>query len=146
MMHTRALIKRLHQLLDVVIPDTCVLCRRTVPAHQPHLLCDHCWRALARNEQACRSCALPLANGISELCGACQNHPLNTGLTVAPLLYEGTVRHLLQRFKFHNGWREGVCLASLLGTSIGNRYLDEDLPQLLLPVPPLPSVSVAPGV
>jgi ComF family protein len=121
------------QLLDAVLPDTCVLCEGTVATSAPHHTCPHCWAALPRISKACRHCALPLAQG--GLCGTCLTKPLFSGTCVAALLHQGSARLLVHRLKYNHGLREGSTLASALQQAVAVNYSKQPLVEAIIPVP-----------
>ena len=120
-------------LLEAVLPDTCVLCERTVTTSQPHRTCPHCWAALPRIIRACQHCALPLQQG--DVCGACLTNPLFAGTCVAALLHQGSGRALVHRLKYSHGLREGRTLACALQQAVALHYAQKPLVEAIIPVP-----------
>ncbi len=120
-------------ILDVVIPDTCVLCLQTLTVREPHLLCPFCWASLPRVTHACVSCSLPLpAPG---LCGRCVRHPLVNGRTVAALKHIEDARTLIHQLKYSKGLRAGRTLSQLMLEVVHHQYQHDQLPECLIPVP-----------
>jgi ComF family protein len=125
--------QRLKNLLDAVLPDTCVLCESTVTTSQPHRACPYCWAALPRIIRACKHCALPLQQG--DVCGTCLNNPLFAGTCVAALLHQGSGRALVHRLKYSQGLREGCTLACALQQAVALNYAQKPLVEAIIPVP-----------
>lgn len=131
---------QVHKLLDLVLPDRCVLCDLDVRRREVHLCCPPCWQALPWLAPGCRHCALPLtgADGLDpglDICGRCQVSPLVRGWCVAALRHDAEAQYLLARFKFNRGYREGQTLASALLSRVQQRYAAQPLPEWIVPVP-----------
>jgi len=123
----------IQSFLDIIVPDTCILCGQSQAVRNDHLLCHFCWAALPRNPSCCSKCARPLAN--PGVCGNCQTAPPTNGLCVIPLLHEAEGRLLVHQLKFSNGFRAGRTLASAMVQSIGQVYADQSLPECMVPMP-----------
>lgn len=118
-------------LLDLLLPDVCVLCETTLRPRPAYLLCTYCWQALPWQGNACHRCGLPLTDG--DVCGACQQQPLISGRCHIPLVYNSAARHLVQRHKFAQGRREAHALAHSM---LARLWLDQaQLPQAITYVP-----------
>lgn len=123
----------LHTCLDLIVPDTCILCGQTQLVGTHHKLCHYCWAALPRNPTCCSKCARPLAQ--PGVCGQCQTAPPASGLCVIPLLHEAEGRLLVHQLKFQNGFRAGRTLADAMVQSVGQAYAGQALPECLIPMP-----------
>ncbi len=112
-------------------PPTCLFCNE--PSHNPYDLCLFCRKALPRNKDCCIRCAQPMppANNVS-ICGQCLTTPPYFDSTLAPFLYQRTIRYAIHSFKYDNKFYFGRLLGELLTNEITP---DENLPQRLLPVP-----------
>jgi ComF family protein len=122
----------------LLLPSTCVLCQQ--PGQRDRDLCLVCQQRLPRNQQACPICALPLPPAAASLpCGKCLQHKRRIHATVAATCYEGEVSALVTGFKYHRQLAAGRVLTTLLIDAIRQRYREQPLPQLLLPVPLHPS-------
>ena len=121
--------------LDALLPDQCVLCQTSLPQRHPSLACSACRDALPHNASCCIACADPLSQ--PGLCGRCQQAPLVSGYTIAPLLHHGAARALVHRLKFAHGAREGRTLAHIIERQVRVQvhYQHAPLPSLLLPMP-----------
>ena len=120
-------------LLDILLPDRCVLCLSLVRTRQRHLCCDFCWDSLPRIANPCLHCALPLP--VPGVCGGCQRMPPVNGITVAPLIHLNEAQFLLNELKFGQGFRAGITLAEAMVDAIESHYHDDSLPQLLIAMP-----------
>lgn len=118
-----------------LLPGTCVLCRR--PTGRDHDLCRSCESALPRITRPCPRCALPLPPGVRPgmSCGTCLVSPPPFTRLVAPINYSPAVAALITGFKYHGHLGKGRVLTDLLGSHIRQVYGENDLPDLLLPVP-----------
>jgi len=118
----------------VLLPPTCVLCQR--PGQRGLDLCLACQQRLPQHQHACPVCALPLpptASGVP--CGKCLQQKRRIHATVAAASYSDEVSRLVTGFKYHRQLAGGRVLTALLIEAVRQRYHDEPLPQLLLPVP-----------
>ena len=123
----------LRRVLDLLLPDHCLLCGIGLEVRSSHLMCPHCWLALPRNITACRVCAQHLP--VPGVCGACQLEPLVSGRTIAPLNHIDEAKYLIHQFKYHHDFRAGQALASLIAWEVRRTYQDQPLPQCMVPVP-----------
>ncbi|NKC00808.1 MAG: hypothetical protein GKR90_20250 [Pseudomonadales bacterium] len=133
--HLMSLTKFFYKTINLLLPDTCMLCRMVVDDPAPHLCCTHCWSSLARFELQCRHCGRPLpTDGVGDLiCGACQTNPLTLGLTIAPLVYAEEAVDLVHALKFSNSLRA----ARTLSCALSERILSTatQLPKAIVPTP-----------
>lgn len=123
--------RTLYRILDLIIPDHCLLCGITLEIRPEHLLCPHCWAALPRNISACQTCAQSLPS--PGICGSCQLDPLVSGKTIAPLNHTGEAKYLVHQLKYQQDLRAGQALANLIADDVYRSY--GSLPQCLLPIP-----------
>ena len=118
----------------LLLPATCVLCQQ--PGQRGRDLCAGCQQRLPRQLHACPICALPLPPAAAALpCGKCLQNKRRIHTTVAAARYEGQVSALVTGFKYHRQLAAGRVLTTLLIDAIQERYHNQPLPQLLLPVP-----------
>ena len=118
----------------LLLPATCVLCEQ--PDQRGRDLCAGCQQRLPRQLHACPICALPLPPAAAALpCGKCLQQKRRIHTTVAAARYEGQVSALVTGFKYHRQLAAGRVLTTLLIDAIQERYHNQPLPQLLLPVP-----------
>jgi ComF family protein len=127
----------LKQALLRALPFNCTLCGQAA-ADADMDLCLSCSRGLPWLDQACRSCANPLATAaITEqtalLCGRCLHQAPHFDRSYCAFVYREPVSWLLQGLKYHR---------RLSGIPVASRLLLEYLrsrvecwPQLILPMP-----------
>lgn len=113
-----------------MLPRHCVLCGR--PSGNRNI-CAPCSRELPRNRHCCGLCGLPLHAVDDAICGACLKRAPPWDDSIAALLYEYPVDHLVRRFKFNSSLACGQVLAQELLTAIGRKQ--RSTPQVLVPVP-----------
>lgn len=119
----------------VLIPPQCLVCGEAGAAGRD--LCAACFSALPWNHQACRQCALPLAQA-ADFCGHCLKLPPVFTRTTAPLIYRDPLCALLPKFKFHGDLAAGrvvseVCIPMFLDALAAEAPAAR--PQALIPVP-----------
>ncbi len=140
-----------------LLPATCVLCRR--PGFGDKDLCSDCHAALPWMPTACYRCGLPLPKGsprqvhqcsvtqspdgngrntdaLSGLrCGACLSDPPPYQRCLSLFRYAEQAPRLVSLFKYHGQLQQGRLLADLLASKIRHHYAEDELPDLLMPVP-----------
>lgn len=119
---------RLADALVAAVPGRCAVCGAWPAA----ALCAGCIAQLARPQERCLRCALPLPGGGT--CGACLRAPPPLDACHAALPYDWPWAGLIARFKFHGEPAWAGQLARLLRASPG---VAEALEQAdwLLPLP-----------
>lgn len=122
-----------HTALDLLLPDTCVLCKQSQAQRHPHLLCHVCWASLPRNVHACPGCATPQPS--PGKCAACLRAPLTADVCLAALKHEGDARLLIHQLKYAHNLRAGAPLAQALCEAVTVCYQTDCLPEVLVPVP-----------
>lgn len=95
-------------------------------------LCLPCRNDLPTLGQACRLCALPLANPADSRCPRCLQTPPAVARASACWLYAYPVAQLVQRFKYRNDLAAGRTLAEVAAEHCHPRSLR---PDVLVPVP-----------
>ncbi len=102
-------------------------------------LCAHCEHSLAWNNHPCPCCGLPQTVGTfepgdpSRPCANCADAPPPFTATLAPLRYEGAVRHWVRAAKSAKGLGEAKLLSGLLARGI--ETAGAKIPNGLVPVP-----------
>ncbi|KAF1720265.1 ComF family protein [Pseudoxanthomonas wuyuanensis] len=92
-------------------------------------LCGNCTEMLPWSGDACRHCAIPLAE--SGVCGACLQTPPPVSQTHAAFVYGFPLDRLVPRFKFHRDLAAGRLMAGLMAQALAAA----PRPQALMPVP-----------
>lgn len=136
-----ARVSLLLQLIDILYPPRCHLCRRFLyPAEgplQPKHLCTDCRAALAAvTHPLCTVCGIPFSTstGQDHLCENCLRSNPWYDLVRAPYLYSGLLMEALQRFKY----RSETHLISTFGpllSSFARGWITNPRGMLLIPVP-----------
>lgn len=115
-------------LLDLLLPDHCVLCKRAASSGG---YCPDCSAALARHDKQCRLCGVPIV--VEGVCGSCQHSPPDIVETIAPFEYIFSVRDDVHQLKYHGKLACGRDLGMLLARELRGRA--SSLPDVLVPVP-----------
>ena len=113
------------------LPHLCRLCNREM--HRDLDLCAPCEQSLAWNRAACPGCGLPRPPGLPGPCPRCVARPPPFEATVAPLIFQGPVRHWIHAAKSARGLGEAKLLSVLLARGI--ERAGAALPQGIVPVP-----------
>ncbi|WP_394789191.1 phosphoribosyltransferase family protein [Rhodoferax sp.] len=98
----------LHQAATL-IPSQCTVCR----AWPSQALCGACISRFAQPVPRCRTCALPLPDGVAQ-CGSCRLHPPPLDACFAAVAYDYPWSQCIAAYKFRQqvGW--AAALADLL--------------------------------
>jgi ComF family protein len=95
------MLRQLLQRISRHVPSQCAVCH----AWPSQAVCEACVAQFAQPTQRCRTCALPVPDGVAQ-CGACITHPppLDQALTAVAYAYPWS--GLVVDFKFHQhpGW------------------------------------------
>jgi competence protein ComFC len=123
--------------LEGFFPRGCLLCGLPLSAHDaPWGICEACDEGLPRIEgQRCGICGKPLVSEI-ENCLRCRNSAFHFESNRSALLYIEGGRSLIQAYKF-NQERHLEAFVDRLLIDIFNKL--EKMPDIIVPVPPLPS-------
>ncbi len=127
-----------HQLVDLVLPNRCVLCDQVLRPGTKELICTFCRAMLPNNLSSCRGCGLPHPQPTSHLrCNRCRRtYPFNPAdLVLSPLRHEGAGRYLVHRLKFQQNLRAGKALAQVMLAQIRQVYAGQTMPRIICPVP-----------
>ena len=116
----------------MLLPGRCVLCHalsgRTLD------LCQPCELDLTQAWAQCLHCGLPCTSDVPH-CGECTARPFQFSRCVALGSYGPPLDRLIGNFKYRRHWAAGSVLAKLLAQRLQQRYRDDTLPPLLIPVP-----------
>lgn len=122
------------KLLRQFFPGICVLCRRR--SKRDIDLCRECESAFETNHLACPVCAEPLpAVADDGICGTCIASPPPWSKTVAPFVYSRPLSQVVEGLKFGNGLVQARILGNLMTPSVTEHYVEEPLPDALIPMP-----------
>jgi ComF family protein len=124
-------------LIDIAFPRNCMLCRTYHPATAHDPLCPRCRETLPLNKPPfCIRCSRHL-NAVSEegLCPSCRTRLPPFDEAWALLHYEGPVREILHRFKFHNKTAVRRTFAALLHAFTERYALQFPDAEMVIPIP-----------
>jgi len=127
----------LRGLLDVALPQSCVVCDRIVPSTADPL-CDTCRRAIddLRRLPCCPRCARTMHPAAihGHGCRGCRTERYwNVAGLVRVAPYEESLRRMLIRLKHSRDARPGDLLGRLLAEELRRRWIDQV--EALVPVP-----------
>ena len=123
------LFRTLLDRLTTALPSQCAVCH----AWPAQALCEACVARFAQPRPRCRSCALPVPQGV-ERCGACIKQAPPLDLCLAAVAYEYPWSGLIARYKFgaSPGWSQALALL-MRSTPWAEPALDAA--DLVLPMP-----------
>lgn len=137
-------IKRLEnlsgELLNLLLPRRCDLCRCVLNLGEISGLCENCKNSISPDDgHACFVCGEPIDGSLSAAgiirCGECRIKIPPFDMTVFAFRYEGVSRNLIRRFKF--GGRTGLSrtiIAPMLCAKL-QRLVKMDEVDMVIPVP-----------
>ncbi len=123
----------LTDLLNNLFPRVCVLC--DAPGHRHLDLCKECIADLPWLKDCCVICAVPLPLNQRNLCGQCLVKEPSFSRCISAFEYRYPVDRLIIKFKFSQQLIIGKVLAYLAAGIIQQQTDENDLPDLLIPVP-----------
>lgn len=127
----------LSPFLDILFPPLCHLCKAFIPdAGEIHLCADCLAQTAPISSPLCPVCGAPFMTdgGIDHLCSACSAfHPHFTAAQAA-MVFDGTVRELIHRFKYDRKVQLRRPLGLIAAGHLGSFRADHS-PDLIIPVP-----------
>jgi ComF family protein len=125
--------KMLRQLSAWLAPYTCVLCHS--PGERRQDLCQACLNELPILPQSCPRCATILSHSAA-LCGICLKKLPVVDKPHVLFRYQTPITKFIMELKFHANLANARLLGELMTSAIRQQwYIDQALPQLLIPVP-----------
>lgn len=128
-------------LISVLFPTACPLCRQEVLWTEGAGICRSCWQAIKSWEgPVCARCGVPIASGevpADPLCTLCRNNTYHFDLARSYGIYSYPLRNLILYLKFHHRPRWGRRLGELLA-SLWPAIETAEI-ELVVPVPLHPS-------
>lgn len=124
------------ELLDLLLPPRCYICRKAVHFDGTLHICSDCHASLPFIlSPACTVCGIPMA-------GAGEDHPCSRCITTPPpyrtaraaLRYEGSCRDLIHTFKYQYKSHLRRPLGLLMAHNL-KYFAQHQRPELLVPVP-----------
>lgn len=125
--------KWLLDLLNNLFPRICVLC--DAPGYKHLDLCDGCIADLPWLNGCCTVCAVPLPLNLLTLCGQCLTKKPSFSRCISAFEYRYPVDKLIIKFKFSQQLIIGKALAYLAAEIILQQSDENELPDILIPVP-----------
>ncbi|MBT3204921.1 MAG: ComF family protein [Gammaproteobacteria bacterium] len=115
---------KLNQILN---PGLCLTCGISITSSE--FICSHCVDSLELVSAPCSLCGLPnKAEG--PVCPACLQHPPRWQKMIAPLVYTGSTRHIIQDLKFNEQLHHANAMLTHIQHYFKNHHVDA-----LIPVP-----------
>lgn len=120
-------------MLNNLFPRVCVLC--DAPGYKHLDLCDGCIADLPWLQGCCTVCAVPLPLSQRTLCGQCLIKKPSFSRCISAFEYRYPVDKLIIEFKFSQQLIIGKVLAYLAAEIILQQTDEDELPDILVPVP-----------
>lgn len=124
-------------IFDLLLPPRCHSCRGPLTNGDSCQICADCGGQLVPvTSPLCSCCGIPFAteNGSDHRCGGCLQNPPPFTAARAPFAYDGPLRDLIHRFKYHHQVRLRRPLGQLMA-----HHLTETVavwqPEVIVPVP-----------
>lgn len=119
-------------VLNLLFPQSCVLCNSRVLSYSGSVACPECWSKLEPIPQPyCPQCGMP-APILEGLCGACRRGDHAFDFARSLFLFTDAMREILHHFKYSGR----VSLGRALGRRLREHMLEEGFTgRLAVPVP-----------
>lgn len=126
--------------LNLLLPNSCLICDDQLPHQNPHQVCPSCWERLPLIKHHCSRCGQPYSSFDSGpdpfryKCGTCRlgDRPYARARSVG--LYQGSLRQLIHLFKYHKKSGLGSQLAGWMIKHMPEGFDESDF-DYILPVP-----------
>ncbi len=121
----------------ILAGHSCVLCGlRAKSLTSSKAICQVCLAAIQLNGNGCYQCGISFkSTDGQQKCGECLKHPKPYHRLIASCHYDFPVNQAISRFKFNQQLHLGKAFAQELSQRIFTAYQDDELPQLLIPIP-----------
>ena len=124
------------KVVDFFFPTRCLFTQQAIPRNASNrFISNNAQHFLPTLHNPCRQCGLPLTVQTHSHCGRCQQDPPYYQQVVCPLVYADPIRSMLHAAKFKNKLHYSAFFADVLLQAIQQRYQQQNLPELVLPVP-----------
>jgi ComF family protein len=119
-------------ILNLLFPQSCVLCNARILTYRSAAACPQCWSGLEPVPRPfCPQCGMP-APVIEGLCGACRRGDFAFDFARSLFLFTDTMRGILHQLKYSGR----VSLARPLGRYLREHLIEEEFTaKLAVPVP-----------
>jgi competence protein ComFC len=125
--------------VDLLYPKTCQACDKPIPAVAVDgMVCFSCWAQINMNRPPfCHACGRQLTRrDISKnMCSRCVRTPVSFDRAFSACVYEGTIKTLIQNFKYKDKQFLGTPLSKLLIEFIRGFDIPIGIVDYLIPVP-----------
>lgn len=131
------MISILRELLDLLFPPLCHLCKTFIPAcGMVHLCADCAGTIVPVSSPACTVCGVPfhVDEGIDHKCGNCIVNPKPFHSARGAVHFQGAARQLIHRLKYGHKVHLARPLGLLTAESL-SRFAAENSADLIIPVP-----------
>jgi ComF family protein len=116
-----------------LFPYVCIICNLRSDTNRD--LCSFCKNELPWILNPCEQCGTQLTGVSLQKCGSCLKSPLPFDQTIALFHYENPIVSLITKLKFHNNLVYARVLGQLLLERIIKHYLEQRLPDCIIPIP-----------
>ena len=132
-MNISSLLKQINKRIShCLFPYHCILCH--IKSHRNLDLCIECEQSLPWLKNVCIYCSAPLV--ISQtVCGGCLNKPLPFDKLCIFFSYTETIKKMIIGLKFQQRLIYAHILGTLLAEKISSQYKNDNLPDVIIPVP-----------
>jgi ComF family protein len=125
--------------VDLLYPKTCQACNKPIPiAAVDGVVCLSCWAGIIMNKPPfCHACGrqLTLKDISKNICSRCVRTPVSFDRAFSACVYDGTIKTLIQGFKYKDKQFLGTPLSKLLIEFIKSFDLPIGIVDCLIPVP-----------
>ncbi|MEH6607224.1 MAG: ComF family protein [Pseudomonadales bacterium] len=119
-------------LLYKILPGHCLQCRKA--SNRKLDLCFDCEQSLSLIRHQCAICGLPMTTEIAR-CGHCCRYPPPFVKTISLMRYDKSSSGLINRLKYSGELPVAATLCTLLALRIESRYMNDTMPEQIIPVP-----------
>lgn len=132
-MNINLLLKQINKRIsDCLFPYHCILCHDKSDRNLD--LCIECEQSLPWLKNVCIYCSAPLIIP-QATCGRCLNKPLPFDKLCVFFSYSETIKKMITGLKFQQRLIYAHILGTLLAEKISSQYQNENLPDIIIPVP-----------
>jgi competence protein ComFC len=123
-------------IINIIWPQTCVVCKNKIDSGK--FVCSGCWQEIKRNMPPfCHHCGRHLENRsfAKNICNSCLKKRFHFDRAFSPFKYEGTVKELIQAFKYKGYDHLGPLLSGLMVDFAKEYSVPVDFVDFIIPVP-----------
>lgn len=102
-------------LLNIIYPSSCPVCRSASDVFIYSPICKRCWSQIKRyTGPSCRICAMPFPSEFSSICKQCLKQPPPFSKVITYGIYEGVLAEAINHLKFYGVRRISKPLGKLM--------------------------------